>query len=67
MNRNEPGIRVSNPHESPNHGVHRDITFDPGRLPGQVPLPFPKLHEPVRGPWQAPLPGMPVPGRIPGR
>lgn len=46
-----PGIRESLPHTSPGHPKpHIDIDFNPGRLPGQPPLPFPKIHVPVKGP-----------------
>lgn len=42
-----PGIKVSEPHTSRKHPeVHVDIEFEQGRLPGQLPLPFPKLHQP---------------------
>jgi hypothetical protein len=44
-----PGIKVSDPHTSKAHPFeHQDITFDQGRLPGQLPLPFPKIHVPVK-------------------
>jgi hypothetical protein len=43
-----PGIVVSEPHTSAAHPeLHRDIEFNQGRLPGQLPLPFPKIHFPV--------------------
>jgi len=46
-----PGIRVHNPHRSPGHPeLHIDIDFNQGRLPGQLPLPYPKIHVPVKGP-----------------
>jgi hypothetical protein len=61
MDKYQPGIKVTNPHVSPGHPYpHRDVIFDPGRLPGQLPLPYPKLHEPFPGPFQPPKPG---PGR----
>ena len=45
-----PGIRTSRPHESSDHPeTHVDIEFIPGRIPGQLPLPYPKIHVPVPG------------------
>jgi hypothetical protein len=41
-----PGIRESDVHTSKQHpDPHRDIDFNQGRLPGQLPLPFPKIHQ----------------------
>lgn len=44
-----PGIQVSNPHTSKTHPEpHVDVTFNQGRLPGQLPLPFDKIHIPAK-------------------
>lgn len=44
-----PGIVVSEPHTSDwnRNRLHVDVEFQQGRLPGQLPLPFPKIHVPV--------------------
>lgn len=50
-----PGITESNPHSSGSHPEwHIDIDFNQGRLPGQLPLPYPKIHVPVKGPGSGP-------------
>ncbi len=49
-----PGIKVSEPHISEEHPYpHLDMTFEQGRLSGQLPLPFGKIHMPfTEGPCQ---------------
>ena len=63
----KPGINVSGPHFSEGSGMHRDVTFEQGRLPGQLPIPFGKIHEPVNNPVQMRIPGMGPNVEIPKR
>ena len=46
-----PGIQESLPHTSEeNPYLHTDLIFNQGKLPGQLPLPFEKIHQPVDDP-----------------
>lgn len=58
LSRYEPGIKVGQPHTSEWGGgrEHRDVGFERGRLPGQLPIPFPKIHEPTQQPRLVPDP-----------
>ena len=40
-------VRISWPHESPQPGWHVDIEFPDSGRPGQMPLPFEKIHVPI--------------------
>jgi hypothetical protein len=68
MSDGKPGMKDSWPHTSPGMGWHRDTAFDQGRLPGQLPIPFPKIHTPITGPIQTSIPGTGVPPKeLPNR
>ncbi len=52
MDKHNPQIRVSEPHFSKSMpGVpHVDIDFVAGKAPGQLPIPFPRIHAPYQEP-----------------